>query len=225
MDSRRVDALQQWWRLYDLLDYGSLNMKPRLIMCIYDGKSYQVVETVAEDFGAFLELVEASLSDWPYRNKLDILDLWTIVPFVLRWNMNFYKLQMDRERDNDILAHYEDDCGMHLTEMVIGRRRRLGWALLFLWPVEGSFPSDYLANDKVGLLFLTNWNGWWKAWIPKSNTFGRSLGKERRRSYQYYIANILKWLTRFAGKVRLYHDQHNNVSSHTYRHQVRWLIG
>ncbi len=48
------------------LDYGTLNAEkePRLIMCIYDGNSYQIIETVAEDFGAFLlELVEGSLSD------------------------------------------------------------------------------------------------------------------------------------------------------------------
>ncbi|MGI6258670.1 MAG: SMI1/KNR4 family protein [Anaerolineaceae bacterium] len=48
------------------LDYGTLNAEkePRLVLCFYDGKSYQIVETVAEDFGAFLlELVEGSLSD------------------------------------------------------------------------------------------------------------------------------------------------------------------
>lgn len=109
--------------------------------------------------------------------------------------MNFYKLQMDRERDNDILAHYEDDCGIYLTEMVIGRRFE-GWDERFSFyydQSEESFPSDYLANDK----------GWFVVsdklkWLMESlNTEIQYLPVEvwernGRRSYQYYIANILK---------------------------------
>ncbi|MDI9499080.1 MAG: SMI1/KNR4 family protein [Bacillota bacterium] len=46
------------------LDYSMLNreQEPRVIMCCYDGSGYQLLETLAEDFGAFLlPLVEEAL--------------------------------------------------------------------------------------------------------------------------------------------------------------------
>lgn len=48
------------------LDYGLLNeaKEPRVIMCSYDGKQYQLLETVAEDFGSLLlEVVEEALEN------------------------------------------------------------------------------------------------------------------------------------------------------------------
>jgi len=109
--------------------------------------------------------------------------------------MDFYKLQMERERQNDILAHYEDDLGIYLTEMVIGKRYE-GWDGRFTFfydQSEGSFPSDYLANDK----------GWFvvsdklKQMMESLNTEIQYLPvevweKNGGQSYQYYIANILK---------------------------------
>lgn len=109
--------------------------------------------------------------------------------------MNFYKLQMDRQRDNDILAHYEDDCGIYLNEMVIGKQYEGcdGRFTFFYDHSEGSFPSDYLANDK----------GWFvvsdklKRMMESLNTEIQYLPvevwpKNGGASYQYYIANILK---------------------------------
>ncbi len=48
------------------LDYSSLNdeEEPLVIMAFYNGENYEVVETVAEDFGSFiLKLVEEQLKD------------------------------------------------------------------------------------------------------------------------------------------------------------------
>lgn len=46
------------------LDYSSLNTEnePRVIMAFYNGKEYEILEDLAEDFGSFLlQLVEAQL--------------------------------------------------------------------------------------------------------------------------------------------------------------------
>ena len=62
----------KWLIIYDFgdgsmgyLDYSQLNEdgEPPVIMAIYNGKDYSVVEKIAEDFGDFLlELVERQLS-------------------------------------------------------------------------------------------------------------------------------------------------------------------
>lgn len=48
------------------LDYSTLNLskEPPVICCDYDGKQYQIVEHVAEDFGAFLlSMVKGALEE------------------------------------------------------------------------------------------------------------------------------------------------------------------
>ena len=72
-DRREIGLPKEWIPIYNyddgylaFLDYGTLNAskEPRVIMGIYDGSKYQLVETVAEDFGAFLlPLVEDALEE------------------------------------------------------------------------------------------------------------------------------------------------------------------
>lgn len=109
--------------------------------------------------------------------------------------MSFYKLTMDINRKGDIIAHYEDDFGFRLNEMVIGKRFE-GWDGRFTFyydSTEGNFPADYLANDK----------GWFvvsdklKQLMETLNTDIQYLPvelweKNDGQTYQYYIANILK---------------------------------
>ena len=48
------------------LDYSNRKAdgEPKVIMCIYTGEKYEIVEEVAEDFGDFLlQLVEEQLKD------------------------------------------------------------------------------------------------------------------------------------------------------------------
>lgn len=48
------------------LDYSSLNAEkePNVIMAFYNGKKYEIVETLAEDFGDFiLQLVQEQVED------------------------------------------------------------------------------------------------------------------------------------------------------------------
>ena len=93
--------------------------------------------------------------------------------------MDFYKLQMDRERNNDILAHYEDDFGIYLTEMVIGKRYE-GWDGRFTFfydQSEGSFPSDYLANDKGWFVVSDKLKRMMESLDTEINTFRSKFGK------------------------------------------------
>lgn len=62
-DRKKYNLPKEWLPIYDFddgymgyLDYGNLNSEgePRVIMAIYTGKNYEVVEVIAEDFGDFL---------------------------------------------------------------------------------------------------------------------------------------------------------------------------
>lgn len=67
-DREEYNLPKEWIPIYDFedgnmayLDYSCLNgqKEPRVIMAFYNGKKYEVVETLAEDFGDFvLELVQ-----------------------------------------------------------------------------------------------------------------------------------------------------------------------
>lgn len=72
--------------------------------------------------------------------------------------MDFYKLQMDRERNNDILAHYEDDFGIYLTEMVIGKRYEAGTddSLSSMTSPRAVFHPIIWQMTKVGSSFPIN---------------------------------------------------------------------
>lgn len=70
-DRSELGLPEQWVPIYNYgdgnlayLDYSRLNAlkEPPVIMCFYNSKEFQQVETVAEDFGAFLlSLIEESL--------------------------------------------------------------------------------------------------------------------------------------------------------------------
>lgn len=62
-DRKNFNLPKEWVPIYNFedgnmayLDYSSLNSEkePRIIMAFYNGKQYEVVETLAEDFGTFL---------------------------------------------------------------------------------------------------------------------------------------------------------------------------
>lgn len=64
--------------------------------------------------------------------------------------MKYYKLGMDMERSNDIVCHYKNDLGMQQNMLIVGKEC-LEWNNDFEFYYdknEGSFASDYLANDK-----------------------------------------------------------------------------
>lgn len=70
-DRYEYDLPKKWIPIYDFgdgnmayLDYSSLNMEdePQVIMAFYNGKNYQIVKVLAEDFGNFiLQLVSEYL--------------------------------------------------------------------------------------------------------------------------------------------------------------------
>lgn len=72
-DRERYQLPKEWIPIYNFddgymayLDYDHLNedKEPRVIMAIYTGKQYEVVEVVAEDFGDFLlQQVEQQLAN------------------------------------------------------------------------------------------------------------------------------------------------------------------
>lgn len=108
--------------------------------------------------------------------------------------MKCYKLCMDTERKNDIIAHYDDDYGIGLNKMSIGKFYE-NWDNRFSFYYEkreGSVASDYLANDK----------GWFvvskklKDLLLRMNTNIQFLPvsvneKNGEKKYDYFIANIL----------------------------------
>ena len=64
--------------------------------------------------------------------------------------MKYFKLVMDMERCNDIVCHYKTDLGMQQNMLIVGKEC-LEWNNDFEFYYdknEGSFASDYLANDK-----------------------------------------------------------------------------
>lgn len=70
-DREEFNLPQNWLPIYNFdegelayLDFGNLNKEnePPVIVCRYDGTAYEVLETIAEDLGAFLlDLVEDAL--------------------------------------------------------------------------------------------------------------------------------------------------------------------
>lgn len=64
LEERKINGLpEEWIPIYNYedgnmayLDYSSLNKEnePNVIMAYYDGKNYNVVKVVAEDFGSFI---------------------------------------------------------------------------------------------------------------------------------------------------------------------------
>lgn len=109
--------------------------------------------------------------------------------------MRFYKLGMDTERTDDIIAHYEEDFGIGLNTMVVAERYE-GWDGRFTFfydQSEGRCPSDYLANDKGWFVV----SGKLKKMMETLNTDIQYLPvKVREKSggpaHPYYIANILR---------------------------------
>lgn len=71
-DRKRYGLPKEWLPIYNFddgyigyLDYGNLNeeKEPRVIMAIYTGEKYEIVEVIAEDFGDFLlQMVEEQLA-------------------------------------------------------------------------------------------------------------------------------------------------------------------
>lgn len=109
-------------------------------------------------------------------------------------------MEMDIERTNDIIAHYEDDFGIGLNTMVIAKRYQAwdGRFTFFYDQSEGSFPSDYLANDKGWFLVSDKL----KMMMETLNTEIQYLPvkvqeKNGDPSYQYHIANILRVVDAF----------------------------
>ena len=72
-DREEYGLPEEWIPIYNFddgdmayLDYSSLNAEkePRVIMAFYNGENYEVVETLAEDFGDFvLQLVQEQIED------------------------------------------------------------------------------------------------------------------------------------------------------------------
>lgn len=64
--------------------------------------------------------------------------------------MKYYKLGMDMNRQNDVICHYENDCGIQQNTFHIGKEY-LNWDGRFYFIFDGSEGeelTDYLANDK-----------------------------------------------------------------------------
>ena len=109
--------------------------------------------------------------------------------------MKYYKLSMDMERTNDIIAHYTDDFGMEDNDLIIGEKYK-GWNENFHFVFdknEGDIASDFLANDK----------GWFVVSEKLKNILGNMnteiqyftvdvIEKATGKKYKYNVANIVK---------------------------------
>jgi len=72
-DREEYNLPKEWIPIYNFedgnmayLDYSSLNVEkePRVIMAFYNGEKYEIVETLAEDFGDFvLNLVQEQIEE------------------------------------------------------------------------------------------------------------------------------------------------------------------
>jgi len=109
--------------------------------------------------------------------------------------MKYYKLLMDLDRPNDIVAHCINDFGIEDEELTIGKEFQ-GWDDRFKFfydKTEGTIATDYLANDmcwfvvsdKLKIIMETmNSN---IQFLPIE-----VLEKESEKKLIYYVANILK---------------------------------
>lgn len=72
-DRKEYNLPKEWIPIYNFddgnmayLDYSSLNAEkePRVIMAFYNGEKYEIIETLAEDFGDFiLQLVQEQVEE------------------------------------------------------------------------------------------------------------------------------------------------------------------
>ncbi|MBD5463929.1 MAG: hypothetical protein HDR24_12905 [Lachnospiraceae bacterium] len=64
--------------------------------------------------------------------------------------MKYYKLELDIERENDIVCHYQNDFGIRQNTFIVGKFYE-GWDDKFEFfydKTEGYALTDYVANDK-----------------------------------------------------------------------------
>ncbi len=110
--------------------------------------------------------------------------------------MKYYKMQMDIERENDIVCHYVNDYGIQQNTLNVGKYFE-GWDdrfEFFYTKEEGDIWTDYLANDK-GWFLVSNKL---KILLESVNTeiqFIKVKIKEKNNKNnfkEYYIANIIK---------------------------------
>lgn len=105
-------------------------------------------------------------------------------------------MQMDIERENDIVCHYVNDYGIQQNTLNVGKYFE-GWDdrfEFFYTKEEGDIWTDYLANDK-GWFLVSNKL---KILLESVNTeiqFIKVKIKEKNNKNnfkEYYIANIIK---------------------------------
>ena len=110
--------------------------------------------------------------------------------------VQYYKLSMDMERENDIICHFQNDYGIQQNALNTGKVFE-NWDdrfEFFYTKEEGDVWTDYLANDK-GWFLVSNRL---KTLLESVNTDIQFLKvgiKETNNGEdfkQYYIANIIK---------------------------------
>ncbi|MCR4831708.1 MAG: DUF1629 domain-containing protein [Pseudobutyrivibrio sp.] len=109
--------------------------------------------------------------------------------------MQFYKLSMDMERENDVILHCNNCSEIGLNTFVTGKYYSESINIIFFYDEkEGNVWTDYLANDK----------GWFivserlKVLLQKMNSNIQFIDiriydiENQDTNKTYYIANILK---------------------------------
>ena len=110
--------------------------------------------------------------------------------------MKYYKLSMDTERDNDIICHCQNDCGIQQNELIVGKVYKK-WSdkfEFFYVKEEGDIWTDYLANDK-GWFLVSNKLKTILDTVETDIQFLQVNIKEKnseKKKKKYYIANVIK---------------------------------
>ena len=109
--------------------------------------------------------------------------------------MNYYKVSIDMNIENDIVCHYNNDYGIEQNTMVSGKHFNDwdGRMEFYFNKEEGSVWTDYLANDKGWFLVSNKLKEILETLNTDIEIFGVNIREGGTSSYEmYYIANIVR---------------------------------